>query len=78
MTGIQQSPTPAQGNGSAVAGFILSFLIPLLGIIFGVIGLNRAKTAGKGRGLSIAAIVISILNMILGVIVAIAMTNGAA
>ena len=36
-------------NGIAVAGFICSFFIPLLGWIFGGIGLSRAKKRnGKG------------------------------
>lgn len=51
---------PAQENGMAVAGFVCSFFIPILGWIFGGIGLGRAKKRnGKGRGLSIAAITIS-------------------
>ena len=49
-----------QGNGMAVAGFVCSFLVPILGWIFGGIGLSRsAKRKGKGKGLSIAAIVIA-------------------
>lgn len=47
-------------NGFAIAGFVCSFFIPLLGWIFGGIGLNRANsTYGKGKGLSIAAIIIA-------------------
>lgn len=50
-----------QSNGFAVAGFILS-LLPLLGLIFSIIGLIRSfKVAGKGRILSIAGIVLSIV-----------------
>ncbi|MCI5791402.1 MAG: hypothetical protein MR239_05925 [Clostridiales bacterium] len=50
-------------NGMAIAGFVCSFLIPLLGLIFGAIGLKTANNIGNGRGLSIAAIVISILSI---------------
>lgn len=47
-------------NGFAIAGFVCSFFIPLLGWILGGIGLNRANsTYGKGKGLSIAAIIIA-------------------
>lgn len=47
-------------NGFAIAGFVCSFFIPLLGWIFGGIGLNRANsTYDKGKGLSIAAIIIA-------------------
>lgn len=47
-------------NGIAIAGFVCSFFIPLLGWIFGGIGLNRAlKRNNKGKGFSIAAIAIA-------------------
>ena len=49
----------------AIAGFICSFFSPLLGWIFGGIGLNRSiKRNGKGQGLSIAAIVIATIMFI--------------
>ncbi len=49
-----------EGNAMAVAGFICSFFIPLLGWIFGGVGLAKAKKRkGKGKGLSIAALVIA-------------------
>lgn len=46
-------------NGYAVAGLILAFFIPLLGWIFGGIGLSKANEREAGKGLSIAAIVIA-------------------
>ena len=50
----------AEKNGMAIAGFVCSFFIPLLGWIFGGVGLSRAnKRNGKGKGFSIAAIAIS-------------------
>jgi hypothetical protein len=49
-----------QKNGFAVAGFVLS-LLPLLGLIFSILGLSRAaKIGGKGKGLAIAGLVLSI------------------
>ena len=49
-------------NGMAIAGFICSFFLPVLGLIFGGVGLSRSsKREGKGCGLSIAAIIISIV-----------------
>ena len=59
-----------QGNGMAIAGFVCSFFVPLLGWIFGGIGLSRAnKRNGKGKGMSIAAIAVSSAMFVLGVAV---------
>ena len=56
-----------KGNGMAVAGFVCSFFIPILGWVFGGIGLARAnKRNGKGLGLSVAAIVIASVNFLVG------------
>lgn len=56
-TNVKEEPN---SNGIAVAGFICSFFVPLLGWIFGGVGLARAnKRNGKGKGLSIASIVIA-------------------
>ena len=56
----QPTKRKGEGNGMAIAGFICSFFIPLLGWIFGGIGLSRAKQRnGKGKGFSIAAIAIA-------------------
>ncbi len=49
-----------QKNGMAIAGFVCSFFVPVLGWVFGGIGLSRAdKRGGKGKGFSIAAIAIA-------------------
>ena len=59
----------AEKNGMAIAGFVCSFFVPLLGWIFGGIGLNRsAKRNGKGKGLSVAAIVVASVNFVLGMV----------
>ena len=58
-----------EGNGMAIAGFVCSFLSPLLGWIFGGIGLSRAiRRNGKRKGLAISALVIASVNFILGFI----------
>jgi hypothetical protein len=58
---------PRRGNGMAVAGFVLSFLVGLLGLIFSIIGFRRSREPGRGgRGLAIAGIVISTLNLLAG------------
>ncbi len=56
-------------NGMAIAGFILSFFIPLLGFIFGIIGLHKAKEVDTGKGLSVAAIIISLISFVVSVFI---------
>jgi hypothetical protein len=54
-------PPPKQTNGFALAGAILCFL-PLLGLIFSIIGLVRAKAlGGAGRTAATVGIVLSVL-----------------
>ena len=56
-------------NGIAIAGFVCSFFIPLLGWIFGGIGLARAnKRNGKFKGFSIASIAIASAMFVIGLI----------
>lgn len=54
-------------SGMAIAGFILSFFFPVLGIIFSSIGMGQTKNAAmKGRGLAVAGLTISIVFCCLG------------
>lgn len=64
-----QSAVNRKSNGMAIAGFVCSFFIALLGLIFSCIGLSRAKQMdGKGEGLAKAGIIISSVWMALIVI----------
>lgn len=60
-----------RSNGFAIAGFILSFFIPLLGLILSIVGLNKVKETSSGKGLSIAGIIISAGWMVLSVLLVI-------
>ena len=67
-------PTPYQGPqttpGIVIAGFVLSFLCSLIGLILCIVGLKEIdKSEGRlgGRGLAVAGIWISIVMMVLGV-----------
>lgn len=61
-----QAQEQPKSNGMAVAGFVCSFFVPLLGWIFGGIGLSKSrKLGGKGKALSIAAIAIASANWFL-------------
>ena len=59
-------------SGMAIAGFVLSFVCGLLGLIFSSIGYSECKKGNgtvSGEGLAIAGIVISIVNMLAGLII---------
>ncbi|MBO5411596.1 MAG: hypothetical protein J6A38_00760 [Clostridia bacterium] len=60
-----QEQAEQKGNGMAIAGFVCSFFMPILGWVFGGVGLARAsKRKGKGKGFSIAAIAIATVNFV--------------
>ncbi len=66
-------------NGMAIAGFILSFFVPLLGLIFSILGLKKVKETNKGKGLSTAGIIISSIALfitLIMIIVSVATFNG--
>lgn len=59
-------------NGMAIAGFVCSFLLPLLGLIFSIIGMNQCKERGDdGYGLAKAGKIISIVCIVLSVFIGI-------
>lgn len=62
---VQNKPS----NGMAIAGFITSFFISILGLIFSIIGLNKSKQTGTGKGLSIAGIIISSISIIATILI---------
>ncbi|RSX47920.1 beta-galactosidase [Bifidobacterium castoris] len=64
----RRTGTP-EGNGydgMCIAGFVMSLIIPLFGLIFSIIGLVNVRRTGKrGRGFAIAGIIISALSMLM-------------
>jgi lysylphosphatidylglycerol synthetase-like protein (DUF2156 family) len=70
-----------QGNGMAVAALVmgilavvlcfipfLSWILGLLGVIFGAVGMSKAnKIGGKGKGLAITGLILGVLGLIIGV-----------
>ena len=62
--------TPApRTNGFSIAGLILSFFSPLLGLIFSLIGLFKSRQYHSGRVLAIVGIIVSIATFIFNTIV---------
>jgi hypothetical protein len=55
-------------NGLAIAGFVLSFLMPLVGLIISIVALSSMKKSGnlEGHGLAKAGLIISISWFVLG------------
>ena len=49
-------------NGIAIAGLITAFVSPILGWIFGGIGLKRSNNGYGGRGIAILALIIATIN----------------
>lgn len=59
-------------NSLAIIGFVLSFLVPIAGLILSILGLKKSKELnGNGRGFAIAGIIISSIYMLIGIFVVI-------
>lgn len=58
---IQAPPTPAppQSNEMAIIGFAMAFVMPLIGLIFSIIGLKKSKSGAPNRGFALAGVIIS-------------------
>lgn len=60
-----QPPQKKGENGMAIAGLVLAFFFPLVGLILSCLGLKQSKTMDdEGKGISIAGIVISSLGLV--------------
>lgn len=72
----QYAPAYAQPeprwNGMAIAGFVCSFFVAIVGLALSIVGYTQVKKSGeKGRGLALAGIIISAVEMVASVILAI-------
>ena len=64
VTTVESEPVTPR-NGMALAGFILSFFVPVLGLIFSIIGAAKApRLNGDRKGLAIAGIIISAITIV--------------
>ena len=48
-------------NGVSIVGFIFSFIMPLIGLILCIVGLNKAKRNGQRLWLAVLGIIISMM-----------------
>ena len=80
----QAAPAPAAepGKGLSIAAIILAFLVPLVGLILGIVALVQAKKAGRKNGLALAAVIIGavlmVVYIIIGIVSAMIVAAGAA
>ncbi|MDN4613791.1 hypothetical protein P5G50_04930 [Leifsonia sp. F6_8S_P_1B] len=76
--GVQQT-SAGSGRGLAITGIVFAFLLPIVGLILGLIARNRAHEARSDTRLATVAIVISAimiaLELIAGIFVTIAVFN---
>lgn len=68
-------PEPYQKwNTLCIIGFVLSFLVPIIGLVLSIVALVQINHSGeKSKGMAIAGIVISAISSILSVILVIAL-----
>ena len=68
--GYPVAPPPQRTSGLAVTGFILAFLLPLIGFILSLIAIFKTGAGrAKGRGLAIAGVIVSLVIMVIAVVV---------
>ncbi|MDE7107934.1 MAG: DUF4190 domain-containing protein, partial [Clostridiales bacterium] len=65
-----QNAAPASTDEGVfgILGFILAFFIPIIGLIFSIIGINKKKNVGLAE----AGIMISVIIILLAIVIAIA------
>lgn len=61
-------PAKQPGKTIGIVGFILAFLMPLVGVILGIIGLVQSRKAGAKNGLALAAIIVGAVILVLEVV----------
>lgn len=67
---VQAPPAPPATNDMAIVGFIMAFVMPILGLVFSVLGLKKAKSGAPNRGLALAGVIVSSVYLAIGVLAA--------
>ena len=71
---VQKPSVPGKGLGIAgmvcgiVSFFCLAFVLGLLAVIFGAVGLSKSKAVGMGNGMAVAGIVLGIISIVLWIV----------
>lgn len=70
--GTARKSENSDNNIIAIIALIASFIIPIAGLILGIIGYkNSKKTGGENKGMALAAIIISSVSMLLTLLVSV-------
>lgn len=62
------APVATPAKGLSIAAMILAFLLPLIGLILGIIAMVQSKKAGQKNGLALASVIIAAVLTIVGII----------
>ena len=60
----EPTPQPAAaepGKGLSIAAIIFAFLVPIVGLILGIVAMVQSKKAGRKNGLALASVIIGAL-----------------
>lgn len=81
-----QAPQPAvtapvangvnPGHGMGIAGLVLAFLVPIVGLILSIVATNKSKKAGMKNGVALAGIIIGSINLVVGLIIGFVLVLG--
>ena len=65
-----KQPVQQKTNTFALVGFICSFFVPIVGLVFSILGFNQIKKnpSEGGRGLAIAGIIISSILILISIL----------
>lgn len=68
---VYAQPTADPGKGLGIAGIVLAFFAPLIGLILSIVSKSRSKRAGQPGGLGLTGIILNSIMMVIGTVVAI-------
>lgn len=53
----------------AVLALVFTIIVPIVGLVIGIVALSRIKPGGEGRGIAIASIVVGSVLVLAGLVV---------
>lgn len=66
------------GRALGILAFVLSFFLPVVALVLGVIADDRSRRAGVSNGWAIAAVVVNVLVIVTGTVLAIVFSGAVA